>query len=184
MGENLMKYLFVIILISSLIFCSGCINNPAANITSSSKTFHANGTVFKYPASWSVNNKTGKYIIARIVDPKAKSNDKKPGAVIEISKKESSGIPLERYYDEVKSGASSVAGYQLISERNYKVDNVTAYEFTSRAKDKNIEEEYRVVLLEKKGYIYMIACGTRSPTHMADKSNDFDTVINSFRITY
>jgi hypothetical protein len=127
-------------------------------------------------------NKTGKYVIAYIIDPKAKSDDKKPGTAVEISRKESSGIPLERFYDEVKSGASSVAGYQLLSERTYELDNVTAYEFTSKATDKNIEEQYRVILLEKNGFIYMIACGTRSPTYLGDKTPGFDMIINSFKI--
>jgi len=179
----LRKYLFTIILISFLIFSSGCINNQTANFKPAKKTFQGNGITFDYPAGWTVKNKTGKYVIAYIVDPKAKSNDKKPGTVVEISKKESSGVPLERFYDEIKSSASSVAGYQLLSESTYKVDNVTAYEFTSKATDNSVEEQYRVVIFEKKGFIYMIACGTRSPTYQGDKSQGFDMIINSFRIT-
>jgi len=174
-------------LIASLIFSSGCTNNlnQTSNLTppTANNTFQGSGVTFDYPADWKETNKTGKYVIAHIIDPKAKSDDKKPGTVVEISKKESSGIPLERFYDEVKSGASNVAGYQLLSERSYKVDNVTAYEFTSKATDKNVEEQYRVVLLEKKGFIYMIACGTRSPTYQGDKSQSFDMIINSFQIT-
>jgi len=47
--------------------------------------------------------------------------------------------------------------------------------------DNGIEEQFKVVLLEKGGYIYMIAYGTREPVYLTDNS-DFDIIINSFKV--
>ncbi len=180
------KYLFTIALLFYVIVASGCINNidQTANQTQpvTTKTYAANGISFNYPSHWQEVNKTGNYTTAYLKDPNAKSDDNKSGAVVEISKKASEDIPLKRYYEEVKSGASSVAGYQLLSERTLKVDNETAYEFVSKAVDKDIEEQYRVILLEKNGFMYMIACGTRSPTYLSDEEENFDIIINSFKV--
>lgn len=169
-----------------VIVASGCINNVEQTDNQTpqvkTKTYSANGISFNYPSNWQEINKTGNYTIAYLKDPNAKSDDNKSGAVVEISKKASDGIPLKRYYEDVKSGATSVAGYQLLLERNIKVDNATAYEFVSKAVDKDIEEQYRVILLEKKGFIYMIACGTRSPTYLSDEEENFDIIINSLKV--
>lgn len=48
--------------------------------------------------------------------------------------------------------------------------------------DNGIEEQFRVVLFEKGGYIYMIACGTREPLYLTDKNPEFDIIINSFKV--
>ena len=48
--------------------------------------------------------------------------------------------------------------------------------------DNGVEEQFRTLLFEKGGYIYMIACGTRAPTTLADKNADFNLVINSFKV--
>lgn len=179
------KKLFTVTILIFVIVASGCINDIENNAETSeitTKTYSANGISFNYPSNWKEINKTGNYTIAYLKDPDAKSDDNKSGAVVEISKKSSDGIPLKRYYEEVKRGAESVAGYELLSERTFKVDNTTAYEFVSKATDKDIEEQYRVVLLEKKGFIYMIACGTRSPTYLSDEEENFDIIINSFKV--
>jgi len=47
--------------------------------------------------------------------------------------------------------------------------------------DNGIEEQFRVVLLEKGG-ICMIACGTHEPPYFTDKNSDFASVINSFKV--
>lgn len=178
--------MFTVAILFYIIIVSGCINNieQTANQTPSikTKTYSANGISFNYPSDWQEINKTGNYTTAYLKDPNAKSDDNKSGAVVEISKKASDGILLKRYYEEVKSGATSVAGYQLLSERTLNVDNTTAYEFVSKAVDKDIEEQYRVILLEKKGFIYMIACGTRSPTYLSDEEENFNIIINSFKV--
>lgn len=178
--------MFTVALLFYVIIASGCIDNleQTANQTPQvkTKTYSANGISFNYPSNWQEINKTGNYTTTYLEDPNAKSDDNKSGAVVEISKKSSDGIPLKRYYEDVKSGSASVSGYQLLSERNLKVDNVTAYEFVSKAVDKDVEEQYKVILLEKKGFIYMIACGTRSPTYLSDEDENFNIIISSFKV--
>lgn len=146
------------------------------------KTYAANGISFNYPIEWQEGNKTGQYIIAYIVDPKLNSSDGKPGAVVEVMKRTSNGVPLKRFYEDVKAEASNVPGYGVISDTTTTVDNVTAYEFTARAMDSSVEEQFKIVLLEKKGFIYMIACGTRSPTYLSDEEKNFDMIIESFKV--
>ncbi len=163
--------------------------NTPYNLTSGNKeikTYSANGISFNYTENWEIINKTGKYVIVSLNDTKAnKTNNKtdiKPNAVVEISKKASEGIPLEKFFDEVKVGASGVPGYRQLSEGKTIVDNKTAYEFTASGMDNGIEEQFRIVLFEKGGFIYMIACGTREPFYLTDKNNEFDIIINSFKV--
>ena len=146
------------------------------------KSYSANGISFNYSENWELVNKTGKYVVVYLKDTKRNETDGKPGAVVEISKKASEGIPLEKFYDEVKIGASGVPGYQQLSERKTEVDNETAYEFISNGMDNGVEEQFRTILFEKGGYIYMIACGTRAPTTIVDEHADFDRIINSFKV--
>lgn len=185
------KYLFAVILILavvlSVVFAFEYLSNTnqTSNQTSPSvptKTYTANGISFNYPTNWQEANKTGQYVIAYVKDPELNSTDGKPGAVVEIMKKASNGVPLKRFYDDVKAGASNVPGYGQMSETTNTIDNVTAYEFTARAMDNNIEEQFKIVLLEKNGFIYMIACGTRSPTYLNDEEENFDLIINSFKV--
>lgn len=146
------------------------------------KTYSANGISFNYTENWEFINKTGKYSIVRLKDPTVNETDGKPGAVVEISKKASEGIPLEKYYDEIKVGASGVPGYRQLSESKTEIDNETAYEFTSNGMDNGVEEQFRTVLFEKGGYIYMIVFGTRAPTYLADENGKFDVILNSFKV--
>lgn len=187
---TLKKYLFAIIFISAIVLSAALIleyvnnNNQTSNQSPvvPSKTYATNGISFKYPPNWQEGNKTGQYIIAYVKDPKLNSSDGKPGAVVEIMKKTSDGIPLKRFYDDVKAEASNVQGYGVMSDTTTTIDNVTAYEFTSRAMDSNIEEQFRIVLFEKNGFVYMIACGTRSPTYLRDEEANFNMIINSFKV--
>jgi hypothetical protein len=179
-------YLILIIIIAVvLVFFYLKTPDTLNNITSgndSVNTYSANGISFNYSKNWEITNKTGKYVIVYLKDTDANETDNKPGAVVEISKKASEGIPLEKFFDEVKTGASGVPGYRQLSERKMKMDNETAYEFSASGMDNGIEEQFRVVLLEKGGYIYMIACGTREPAYLASKNSDFDIIINSFKV--
>ena len=159
--------------------------NQTSNQTSPSvptKTYAANGISFNYSTDWEEGNKTGQYLIAYVKDPKLNSSDGKPGAVVEVMKRTSNGVPLKRFYDDVKGEASNVPGYWVMSETTTTVDNVTAYEFTARAMDSNVEEQFDIVLFEKKRFVYMIACGTRSPTYLSDEEENFDTIFNSFKV--
>ena len=185
------KYLFVTILIFAVIlsvvvtfeYVSNA--NQTDNQTSSSiptKTYSANGVSFNYSADWEEGNKTGQYLIAYVKDPKLNSSDGKPGAVVEVMKRTSNGVPLKRFYDDVKGEASNVPGYGVMSETTTTVDNVTAYEFTARAMDSNVEEQFDILLFEKKGFVYMLACGTRAPTYLSDEEENFDIIIKSFKI--
>ena len=184
------KYLFAIILIFvavlSVVLTFEYVSstnqtfNQSADIPA--KTYAANGISFNYSINWEEGNKTGQYLIAYVKDPKLNSSDGKPGAVVEVMKRTSNGVPLERFYNDVKAEASNVPGYGVMSDKTTKVDNVTAYEFTARAMDTNIEEQFRIVLLEKNGFIYMIACGTRAPTYLSDEEKNFDMIMNSFKV--
>jgi hypothetical protein len=187
----LKKYTFAIILIIAVILSAVVTfeyvtnTNQTLNQTSPSiptKTYSANGISFNYSADWEEGNKTGQYLIAYVKDPKLNSSDGKPGAVVEVMKRTSNGVPLKRFYDDVKGEASNVPGYGVMSETTTTVDNVTAYEFTARAMDSNVEEQFDIVLFEKKGFIYMIACGTRAPTYLSDEEENFDIIINSFKV--
>ncbi|MBI5679688.1 MAG: hypothetical protein HZC47_02180 [Methanobacterium sp.] len=184
------KYIIItaIILIFSVILSYGYLNNisPVFNNNSTSKltkTYNANGISFNYTSNWEQVNKTGKYVIAYIIDPQANKTDGKPGAVVEISKKASNGIPLEKFFDEVKAGASGVPGYKQLSDGKITVDNETAYEFVASGIDNGVEEQFKTILFEKNGYIYMIACGTRAPTYLSDEDKNFNMVIESFKVT-
>jgi hypothetical protein len=177
--------LLILIVAIALVFLYLNSQNNVYNLTSGDKnlkTYSANGISFNYSENWELVNKTGKYVIAYLKDPTVNETEGKPGAVIEVSKKASEGIPLEKYYDEVKIGASGVPGYRQLSERKTEIDNKTAYEFTSSGMDNGIEEQFRTVLFEKGGYIYMITCGTRAPTYLADKNSEFDIITNSFKV--
>lgn len=182
------KNLYIILILIVAIFLAFFyLKSPdtLSNITSGDNnlnTYSANGVSFNYSKNWELVNETGKYVIVYLKDTTVNETDDKPGAVVEISKKASEGIPLEKFYDEVKVGASGVSGYRQLSERKTEVDNETAYEFTASGIDNGVEEQFRVILFEKGGYIYMIACGTRSPTSLADKNSDFDIIINSFKV--
>lgn len=187
-GDRLKNYIYILIILIAavaLIFLylsnSNTIYNPISG-DKHVKTYSANGISFNYSENWELVNKTGKYMVVYLKDPTANETDGKPGAVIEISKKASEGIPLEKFYDEVKIGASGVPGYQQLSDKKTEVDNRTAYEFIASGIDNGVEEQYRVVLFEKGSYIYMIACGTRAPTYVSNKNHDFDTIINSFKV--
>ena len=189
--DKLKRYLFAIILIFvvvlSVFLTLEYVSNANQTFNQTSvdipgKTYAANGISFKYPIEWEEGNKTGQYLIAYVKDPKLNSSDGKPGAVVEVMKRTSNGVPLEQFYNDVKAEASNVPGYGVMSDTTTKVDNVTAYEFTARAMDTNIEEQFRIVLLEKNGFIYMIACGTRAPTYLSDEENNFDMIINSFKV--
>jgi hypothetical protein len=177
--------LIIIIAVIALAFfllnSSNNVYNPLSG-DKNIKTYSANGISFNYTENWELVNKTGKYVIVYLNDTTVNQTDGKPGAVVEISKKASEGIPLEKFYDEVKIGASGVPGYQQLSERKTEVDNKTAYEFVSNGIDNGVEEQFRVVLFEKGGYFYMIACGTRAPTYLSNKNHDFDVIINSFKV--
>lgn len=182
------KYIYILIIliaVAALAFLflssTNTIYNPISG-DNDVKTYSANGISFNYTENWELVNKTGKYVIVYLKDPTANETDGKPGAVVEISKKASEGIPLEKFYDEVKIGASGVPGYQQLSDRKTEVDNRTAYEFVANGIDNGVEEQFRVVLFEKGGYIYMISCGTRAPTYLSNKNRDFDTIINSFKV--
>lgn len=185
------KYLFAIILIVavalSVVLTFEYVNNTNQTFNQTSldiptKTYAANGISFKYPLNWQEGNKKGQYIIAYVKDPKLNSSDGKPGAVVEVMKRTSNGVPLKRFYDDVKAEASNVPGYGVMSDTTTTIDNVTAYEFTARATDSNIEEQFKVALLEKNGFIYMITCGTRSPTYLSDEEDNFDMIIDSFKV--
>lgn len=159
--------------------------NQTSNQTSPSiptKTYSANGISFNYSTDWEEGNKTGQYLIAYVKDPKLNSSDGKPGAVVEVLKRVSNGVPLKRFYEDVKGEASNVPGYGVMSETTATVDNVTAYEFTARAMDNNVEEQFDIILFEKKGFVYMIACGTRAPTYLSDEEENFDMIIKSFKV--
>ncbi|MGZ7135279.1 MAG: PsbP-related protein [Methanobacterium sp.] len=178
-------YILVILIVAISLFLYFNSSNAPYNPLSGDnkvKTYSANGISFNYSENWEITNKTGKYVIVYLKDPTANETDGKPGAVVEISKKAAEGIPLEKFYDEVKTGASGVPGYQQISDRKIEVDNETAYEFVANGMDNGVEEQFRVVLFEKGGYIYMISCGTRSPTTLSNKNRDFDVIINSFNV--
>ena len=185
------KYLFAVILIFAVVLAAVVTfeyvgnTNQTSNLTSLSfptKTYSANGISFNYSTGWEEGNKTGQYLIAYVKDPKLNSSDGKPGAVVEVMKRNSNGVPLKNFYDDVKGEASNVPGYGVMSESTITVDNVTAYEFTARAMDSNVEEQFDIVLLEKKGFVYMIACGTRAPTYLSDEEGNFDMIINSFKV--
>ena len=185
-GDKLKKYIYIILILIVAIVLALYINssttiyNPVSE--DNVKTYSANGISFNYSENWELVNKTGKYVITYLKDPTVNETEGKPGAVVEISKKASTGIPLEKFYGEVKIGASGVPGYQQVSDRKIEVDNETAYEFVANGIDSGVEEQFRVVLLEKGGYIYMISCGTRSPTYLSNKNHEFDMIINSFKV--
>ena len=182
------KYIYIILIIIiaivlTLLYFNS--QNNVYNLTSGDKnlkTYSANGISFNYTDNWEFINKTGKYSIVRLKDPTLNETDGKPGAVVEISKKASEGIPLEKYYDEIKVGASGVPGYKQLSESKREIDNETAYEFSASGMDNSVEEQFKTVLFEKGGYIYMIAFGTRAPTYLADKNREFDIILNSFKV--
>ncbi|MGB9978866.1 PsbP-related protein [Methanobacterium sp.] len=185
------KYLFAIILIIAVILSVVVTFEYVSNANQTSnqtypsiptKIYSANGISFNYSTDWEEGNKTGQYLIAYIKDPQLNSSDGKPGAVVEVMKRTSNGVPLKRFYDDVKGEASNVPGYGVMSETTTTVDNVTAYEFTARAMDSNVEEQFNIVLFEKKGFIYMIACGTRAPTYLSDEEENFDIILNSFKV--
>ena len=185
------KYLIPIILILAVILSAAVTFEYVSNANQTSnqslpsiptKTYSANEISFNYSTDWEEGNKTGQYLIAYIKDPKLNSSDGKPEAVVEVMKRTSNGIPLKRFYDDVKGEASNVPGYGVMSETTTTVDNVTAYEFTARAMDSNIEEQFDIVLFEKKGFIYMIAYGTRAPTYLGDEEQNFDIILNSFKV--
>lgn len=183
------KYVIIatVVILISVILAYGYLNNtsPIFNTTSNSnltKTYNANGISFNYTSNWEQVNKTGKYVIAYIIDPQANQTEGKPGAVVEISKKASNGIPLEKFYDEVKTGASGVPGYKQLSDGKKIIDNETAYEFTASAMDNGIEEQFKIILFEKNGYIYMIALGTRAPTYLSDEEENFNIMIESLKV--
>jgi len=146
------------------------------------KNYAANGISFKYPIDWEEGNKTGQYLIAYVKDPKLNSSDGKPGAVVEVMKRTSNGVPLERFYEDVKAEGSNVPGYGVMSDTTTTIDNMTAYEFTAVAMDTNITEQFKIALIEKNGFIYMIACGTRAPTYLSDEEKNFDMIMNSFKV--
>ncbi len=174
----------ILILAVSLFAYLNSSNAPYNPLSGDSKvkTYSANGISFNYSENWEITNKTGKYVIVYLKDPTANETDGKPGAVVEISKKAAEGIPLEKFFDEVRTGASGVPGYQQTSDRKIEVDNETAYEFTANGIDNGVEEQFRVILFEKGGYIYMISFGTRSPTTLYSKNRDFDVIISSFKV--
>ncbi|HEX3014256.1 MAG TPA: PsbP-related protein [Methanobacterium sp.] len=185
------KYLLAIILIFAVILSAAVTfeyvynTNQTSNQTSPSiptKTYSTNGISFNYSTDWEEGNKTGQYLIAYVKDPKLNSSDGKPGAVVEVLKRVSNGVPLKRFYEDVKGEASNVPGYGVMSETTTTVDNVTAYEFTARAMDNNVEEQFDIILFEKKGFVYMIACGTRAPTYLSDEEENFDMIIKSFKV--
>lgn len=185
------KYLFAIILIFAVVLSAAVTfeyvtnANQIYNQTSPSvptKTYSANGISFNYSTDWEEGNKTGQYLIAYVKDPKLNSTDDKPGAVVQVMKRTSNGVPLKRFYDDVKGEASNVPGYGVMSETTTTIDNTTAYEFTARAMDSGIEEQFDIVLFEKKGFVYMIACGTRAPTYLSDEEENFDIILNSFKV--
>ena len=186
MGDILKKYIYILIIIIAIIVMALYLNSSNAPYiplpNEKVKNYSANGISFNYSENWEVINKTGKYVIAYLKDPTVNETDNKPGAAVEISKKAAEGIPLEMFYDQVKTGASGVPGYQQISDTKLVVDNETAYEFVANGMDNGIEEQFRVVLFEKGGYIYMISCGTRSPTYLSNENHNFDMIINSFHV--
>lgn len=188
LGDSVKKYIYLILLLFValiLVFTYLSSQNPVNNLNSEDKnikTYSTNGISFDYPDQWELVNKRGKYVIAYLKDPTVYETDGKPGAVVEISKKASEGISLEKFYEEIKVGASGVTGYRQLFEGKTEVDNRTAYQFLASGIDNGVEEQFKVILFEKGGYIYMITCGTRAPTYLSDKNHEFDIIINSFKV--
>jgi PsbP-like protein len=190
----LKEHIYVIILLASVVLVSGCVNqgnNTTINqtiLSPLSKTYTQNNITFEYPESWQELNSTEEDVIAFVEDPLQKGPDGEANVFVQVMKKESKGAPLRKVYDEIRDGTQGTPGFQQISDQPITIDGLPAYELVAKATkkkaeepQKNSEEYIRLVVFEKDGFIYMIACGTRTPANFNEQNRNFDLVITTFK---
>lgn len=173
-GVNMkVKFLITIfVFFITLVAVSGCFE--------SKKKFEDNQISFEYPSTW----KTG-----RVMDlPGAIISIRGDNADVIISKTEINNTSsLESYYKKlIETNQESLAEYcyQVISERTLKVDGADAYEIIYKigCDDTQTRQQRRIILFEKKGYLYTISCTVIPPEEFDNQKSNLNIIIESLHV--
>lgn len=174
----------VLVILCLVILASGCITNNDVNVT---KSYSDNGISFEYNGTWDIANSTAPNAVVAVGDPRTVDAQNNPSTFVLIQKpNETEGKDLWTVYTEnyAKLFNNTTNGNitnQRVSEANITVNSNKAFENIYITNSSGVETQMRAVWISQNGAIYVILCGA-TPNNFEKEQNNFDLVINSFKI--
>lgn len=175
------KYLLAVLLLSLVIFASGCTSNSDEK-TNQTKTISQNNVSFSYPGTWVVASSRANDTLVAVADPK--SVNAQTGfaqTVVSIQKKEINGT-FDKMFEQNYASLFNNSSYQRVSESNLTVGSFEAMDNVYTMYDNGVQKTQRAIWIESGDYVYVILCSAISSQFENEKQN-FAMIIDSFKIT-
>ncbi len=180
------KYLFGIILLSSIVLTSGCINNgnqTINNTQNNTQTYNGDQFTFNYPANWQQISGQAMNSTAAVGDPAtADSNGNVQVNVVIQKAVKPSNETLQEYYNSTYAqfAAQKNLSYRQLSDGTIVVNGKTGLENVYQINSVT-QEQKRAVWIQNGSNIYIILCSAPVSQYDSQQAN-FNAIINSFKL--
>lgn len=176
----MMKYFLALLVISLVIFTSGCTSNNNSEINQT-QTFSQNGVFFEYPGNWVVATSQANDTIVSVADPNSiNAITGYADTSVTIQQRTLTGT-LYSMYEENYDILFTNESYQRVFESNITLDDSQAYENIYQVDENGVLKQQRAVWLEKNNQVYVILCSALVNQFEKEKQN-FNLIINTFRV--
>ncbi|MCK9151472.1 PsbP-related protein [Methanobacterium alcaliphilum] len=175
------KYFLVVLIISLVIFASGCTSSSDEK-TNQTKTIAQNNVSFSYPGTWVVANSRANDTIVAVADPgSVNAQTGFAETVVSIQKREVNGT-FDKMFQQNYASLFDNSSYQRVSESNLTVGSFEAMDNVYTMYDNGVQKTQRAIWIESGDYVYVILCSALS-NQFEDEKQNFDLIIDSFKIT-
>lgn len=182
--DKLKKYLLIIILLSSIILASGCIDNgnQTTNTSNQTKTYSGDQFTFDYPAGWQQISGQAQNSVIAFGDPNSADSRGNVQVNVVIQKTvKPSNETLQTYYNATYAQfAAQNLSYTQISDGSIVINGKTALENVYKI-NSGVQEQKRTVRIQKGSIIYIILCSAPVSQYNSQQAN-FNIIVNSFKI--
>jgi hypothetical protein len=175
------KYFLALLVISLIVFTSGCTSNSDQN-TNKTKTLSQNNISFDYPGAWVLGNSKVNGTIAAVADPNSvNSQTGYAETVVTVEEKNLTGTMYSMYQQNYATLFNN-SSYQRVSESNLTLGNIQALENVYTVDYNGVKKQQRAVWIQNGRQVYVILCSALADQYENEKNN-FDLVVNSFKFS-
>ncbi|MGL6299165.1 MAG: PsbP-related protein [Methanobacteriaceae archaeon] len=171
------KYILGLLLIIAVVGVSGCIGSSNDN----GNTVEQGGVSLNIPVNWSkASSQNSDTILAVASNKSAGANSISDVSVI-VQKKEANGSLKDTYNSTYKTFLKN-SSYKMVSEGNASLGEYPAMEAIYTVNTSSGTKQHRAIWIDVNNEIYVILC-TAPQSKFQAESNNFDFIVNSFKLT-
>jgi len=149
------------------------------------QNYNSNGIYFEYPGTWAeltpnqsnTSNSSSNSNVVAVGDP----NSADTGNIIVLVQKINKSGTLEEIIEASKADLKEDWGATMLSDNIITVDGIQAHDIVY-VTDSESNKKERMVIFDKNDIVYCIILGGSASAFDGQKNN-FDMIVNSFRVT-